>query len=142
MSIQYWSVSGIGLEITHVTAEKIIEFVKNHSKDEQILDDFSKLSWNELEKAYTDYVYNSDYGVRSILSEIISKETNLSISYNVDCEDNREYLLYIPKYPWQMSEEDLKLIKETSLRDILEPYREELDLNSDNIDYYEVYYFG
>ena len=142
MSIQYWSVSGIGLEITNVTTEKIIEFVRNHSKDEQILEDFSKLSWNELEKAYADYVYNSDYGVRSILSEIISKETNLSISYNVDCEDNREYLLYIPKYPWQMSEEDFKLTKEASLRNILEPYRKELDLNVDNIDYYEVYYFG
>ena len=41
-----------------------------------------------------------------------------------------------------MSEEDLKLTKEASLRNILEPYRKELDLNVDNIDYYEVYYFG
>ena len=142
MSTEYWSVSGIGLEITNVTPEKIIEFVKNHSKDKQVLNDFNTISWNELEKAYNDYNYNSDYGVRSILSEIISKETNLSISYNVDCEDNREYLLYIPKYPWQMSEKDFKLTTDAKLKNILEPYREEFDLKADNIDYYEVYYFG
>lgn len=142
MSTQYWLVSGIGLKITKVPAEKIIEFVKNHSKDERILDDFSKLSWDELEEAYVDYYYNSDYGIKSILSEIISKETNLSISYNVDCEDNSDYLLYIPKYPWQMSEEDFKLMKDSTLKSILEPYRKELGLDSDNFDYYEVYYFG
>lgn len=142
MSTQYWSVSGIGLEITNVTAEKIIEFVRNHSKNEQILNDFSKLSWCELEDIYMDYNYNSDYGVRSILAEIISKETNLHISYNADCDDNREYLLYIQKYPWQMSEEDFKLTSDTSLKDILEPYRKELGLGLNNFDYYEVHYFG
>ena len=146
MSMSYWSVNGIGLDISKIYPDKVINFVKNHSKDEKILNAFEIMSWDDLIDEYSEYYPNygnyGDPGLLSIIGEIIFDETGLNISYYRSLENDNEYLLYEPSYPWQLSDADKRLNSYEDLHDIFKPYIEELGLDKDTFDFHDVQYFG
>lgn len=66
------------------------------------------------EPSIDDYLdFDEDYrlGLATILKEVIREATGLEL-VSCDSFDGFKYLLYVPLYPWQMTEKDKEITKE------------------------------
>ena len=105
MSISYWAVEGIGVDID----KKIFDLDKLSKLFET---DFS----NNQENPCWGYS-SGDYDTSDIIDEVISnKKFDKHRKYlsfgDTGNADNGKFLLYTPRYPWDMSEEEKQLTKE------------------------------
>lgn len=145
MSYHYWTVDGFGfcvddidydkLTIEHILKlasmdEKLFQKVRNYldeiceehdiTYDELTIDDF-----DELEGEY------GDRGLAHIFLNVI-KEIHIVFT---DDYDGVPYILYVPKYPWSMKEEEKNITKEDVIA-IFEKYIKILTDIPVKLDYY------
>ncbi len=116
MSYQTWHTYGYGFSTDDLmpdTVEKmeaLLEKAPEYSK--QIHEWFDDCEITE--PTVDDYLeFDEDYhlGLATTLKEVITEATGIDL---VSCDDfdGVKYLLYVPLYPWQMSEKDKLLTQE------------------------------
>lgn len=69
---------------------------------------------------YFEFVDDCEYGFASILSEVMSETTGVWFDACDDTED-KEYLIYMPRYPWNMDEKDMELTEE-KVKEFIQEY--------------------
>ncbi len=90
-----------------------------------------------------DYVTISadiNYGIASILMEVIQEATGLRLEA-CDDDDCCDYLIYMPKYPWKMSEED-RSVTEEQIAELIREYVAIISDTTVDIDYQAVENWG
>lgn len=169
MSMQSSFVYGFGFECTNIDTEHFMNFIKNHDqstidiirkriKDGAIsqnhrtmLSDILQLCRNhkkdelypdilELKETYDDI----SEPLFSAIAEIMEQETEIPFEFQQGQEDvhSPECILFVQAYPWNLSYKAKELTSDDALREIMKPYAKELGVNSQDIDYLEIEYYG
>lgn len=80
-----------------------------------------------------DYTEYGAYGLAYILQEVIEEAEGIHFA-SCDNYDAECYLIYAPRYPWQITEKDASLTKE-KIREILNKYVSILTDTEISVDY-------
>lgn len=104
MSVSYWGITGYGIDL---------DDIRNSIDEEKVYRLVKQLVPNEI---FGDNVFedNTFYGCPyESFGEFLSEldDTN-TILWEDGGENDSHYFLYIPKYPWQVSDKDPKNPKE------------------------------
>lgn len=150
MSYQVYSNNGYGTEIHYgkITAERFIAFMRNHKALKDFYDTFEQTELNDMideDVVAVSHEYEGSnccmYGIMSMLADVICDEKNIALCA-CDDFDGREYLLYIPYYPWATLTSEEKAIKsEEDIVNFIAPYLTELygeEVSPDEFGYCEV----
>lgn len=166
MSSHSYTITGYGFPISSVKGLDVINFVKNHAASictlyeddgEKLLDflnsnDFSYLSNKNLESSDSDVLTelfnNIDIDIddahgKDIISNIIKLETDIDVQYESGQEDccGEECIILQSSMPWQYNYTE-KMLTEDKLHHILADYADALGVNSSEISYMEIEYYG
>ena len=138
MSFNTWNCEGFGFYTEEIKPEALYSFLKNHPCESEYIKEFIKeLDERMKEEGIEasdldiddDFREGADYCLASLIGPIIKEETGLKLGeYGLDDSDC-EALLFIPRYPWEFSEGDLKITSEKDIAKLLDPYAEELGVS-------------
>lgn len=149
MSWRTWTNSGYGFYTQDITENNLYKFLKNHPTDDKLLTEIladieEKLEENNLDLDILDIDEDfrdrtDSYSIAEIIGCIIRKETGINIGYS-GCDDyGDEALLYSPRYPWEMEENDHNLTQD-NIAKTLNPYAKELGV--EGCQYIDLTYSG
>ena len=109
MSLSHWVCEGIGIEQSDLTplldGDKLLKFLREVYEDNEITEEvlgekFSDGTNDEkVEILFDDYVASEDYQLPELL---MKKDDKNVLCWGSDNEE-RYFLLYAPRYPWQES---------------------------------------
>lgn len=123
MSYTSWHTYGYGVclsELEEIPAERIQELLAAAPKFADKIK--QRLSETGIEEpGYDDYMeYDQDFmlGMAAILKEVVLEAEGIEFTA---CEDydGKQYLIYEPSYPWQVTQEELGLTEERIYRMLL-----------------------
>lgn len=157
MSMQTNISYGYGFSILNVTGKALAAFIIKHreyfSENEVEKDacDLSELVLNNKTAENELFIYFDDYeddnsgntGFGSAVSNIMSRETGILFSYEPgqsDC-NSKKHILFPECFPWQLNEKEKNLTVE-SLFEIMSKYAVELNLETSDVGYHSVEYYG
>lgn len=141
MSYTIWHTYGYGFCLSgleEIPAERIQELLVAAPKFADKIK--QRLSESGIEEPdYDDYVdYDQDFmlGMATILKEVIMEAEGIEFTA---CEDydGKQYLIYEPSYPWQVTKEELGLTEERIYRMLLK-YIHMLTDQEPDVDYQSV----
>lgn len=157
MSMSTSIVYGFGFVMDGVTDKKLIDFIKNHKDifcksptEKEMFNEILNMSEKEIDMyGLDDYFENyscncsGQEGRGAVISNIISRETDISVQYEMGDEECYSYpsVLLAECMPWHLNEKEKSLTKE-SLTEILLPYVEELGLKKKDIECLKIEYYG
>lgn len=146
MSYCEWIEYGYGIKTNNIntTPDKVLDLL---SRTTNTREDFEE--WVEEDNINTNNIkeilkYQGGpggiHGIGAILSDVIYENEEIEF-YNCFDYDGNEYLLYIPSYPWFLSEKEKNMRKE-ELEKILVKYISILTDEEIILDYYECHNGG
>ena len=125
MSYTSWHTYGYGIcvsDIMEESLERLQDLISRapgyRKKIQEWLDDCGI-----TEPAYEDYLeFDQEYmlGLATILKEVILEAEDIDL-VACDCYDGRDYLLYVPAYPWNQGKHR-QLMTEESVAELLKKY--------------------
>lgn len=141
MSYQTWHTYGYGICVSDITdvslerLEKLISLAPEYQTKIQEWLDECGIS----EPAYGDYLeFDQDYmlGLATILKEVILEAEDIDL---VACDDHdgKDYLLYVPDYPWNQGKHR-QLMTEEAVAGLFRKYVSILTDEAAEIDYQSV----
>lgn len=155
MSMYSTMVYGYGFEINTVTNEQIYKFMKNHKDTIKMIGDDELLNFinkpditpddiANMDDTFIDFEneYYGEDGLYSIISNIMSIETNINFGYfkGTDGCIGEMSICLQDAQPWQYNKTEKELTQE-KLDDILTKYKTELGLDVP-IEHLCIEYFG
>ena len=123
MSYKSWHTYGYGIcvsEMEEIPAERIQELLVAAPKFADKINQWLSESGIE-DPGYDDYVdYDQDFmlGMATILKEVILEAEGIEFTA-CDDYDGKQYLVYEPSYPWQVTQEETGLTEERIYRMLL-----------------------
>lgn len=138
MSWDMWHVEGYGFRTETLSGEDIYDFMENH-KD--ALDGDGKKLFEELKRDIDNGLLKEDldceeireatfdYSLASIIVAVINKENDVSFISSGMSDAAEEAVLFVPCYPWEITEREKKFVNKYEIDKICEPYIKELNLN-------------
>ena len=123
MSYISWHIYGYGIcvsEMEEIPAERIQELLVAAPKFADKINQWLSESGIE-DPGYDDYVdYDQDFmlGMATILKEVILEAEGIEFTA-CDDYDGKQYLVYEPSYPWQVTQEETGLTEERIYRMLL-----------------------
>ena len=124
MSWDMWHVCGIGFDLDCASTENKLSFVENHK---QILDEDR---YNDIVEVLKDEEYDPDRLFAYFLVEVIRRENDITCEApGIDIDNsNVEPIIYVPKYPWEMSGKE-RMLSESDIYSILGKYANTLGIH-------------
>lgn len=139
MSYYTWHDYGYGIctdEIQSNTTVERIENLLSYAPEfkNTIHSWFKKI--NAKNPTVDDFAEFGDYGISSLLEEVLKEVEGIEFTSceNFDCEC---FLIYTPRYPWEITVKDLSLTKE-KIEEILKKYVSVLTDEKIDVEYQEV----
>ena len=113
MSISNWNDYGYGIRTDNLQ-------IKSEESLGELVSMAPKLKAEMTMEDYLGYDTEYDYQLASLMRLVIKEAEGIDL---VPCDDLNawNYLLYMPSYPWRMSETDLRLTEE-KLDEIFQKY--------------------
>ncbi|MDD6990001.1 hypothetical protein [Ruminococcus sp.] len=157
MSMKSSIIYGYGFSIENVTEETLAQFILNHrnvfskDKEENGVCDLAEQLLKKQAGEYELLRYLSDYeddnsgnsGFGAVISNIMSRETGILFQYESgqsDC-NSKKHILFPECFSWQLNDKEKELTEE-SLREIMSKYAVELNLETSDVGYHSVEYYG
>ena len=137
-----WHVTGSGFDVADVEQDHLQDFLVNHldtlSKDQKSFKGLiESLYQHPLWPITAEKVQElTDSGTAAEpISYIMFKETGIPFQNPGITDDGEDYVLYCASNPWDMTEKEKALSSYEEIKEIMEPYAEELGLNyEDDVD--------
>lgn len=141
------TITGYGFRV-YVSDEKLNEFIRNHAdtvkkleSGQEILDWLDSGSTDSIKEKFFDYTSEATNcgGIYGLIADVMSYETDVHFEYyfSNSPEDDDDMIVFIPTYPWIMSDTE-KTLTLDSLNTLIKGYLQEI--NSDlQIDYQFMY---
>lgn len=141
MSYSTWHTYGYGIcvdDISGFTVEKLQKLLSLAPKYEANINEW--LKENDIDNPTLEdyYEYDEDWclGLATILKEVILEAEDIELTACNDFDDNR-FLVYEPWYPWELTEKDKSITRE-SLDEIFTKYISVLTDEIPSINYQSV----
>lgn len=141
MSYSTWHIYGYGVCTSDLKVnsaeriEKLLAFAPEYRKDiHEWLEDCDIKKPRVVD--YLDFDQDYGNGIATILKEVIRESEGIEFDA-CDDFDGKRYLIYLPSYPWQMTELDRTMTKE-KLDETLKKYISIISDSEIAIDFQEV----
>lgn len=141
MSYTSWHTYGYGICVSDITDESLerlkslISLAPEYQKKiQEWLDDCGI-----YEPAYEDYLESDQefmLGLATVLKEVILEAEDVDL-VACDCHDGKDYLLYVPDYPWNQGKHR-QLMTEEAVAELFQKYVSILTDQAIEIDYQSV----
>lgn len=153
MSMRAYCICGYGFVVA-VSDEALKDFILNHKKTVETLDRGPEiLKWIEeqlakgkssdgMQDEFADYEskFTTTEGLCGLIADVMSEETGIRFRFERAQDNDEEYILLHEGLPWYYNEVERNL-SETSLKQILKGYIEELNRDKESVRW-QMYYPG
>lgn len=133
MSVSYWMIEGVGIDVEkvkpHFNNEKLAQLLAEQLPDDEIvIEIMEKGSFSDLD--INDFMYGEPF---DNLADLLSHcDASNSLTYGDDGESGA-YLYYPPSLPWERTENDPDTLEEVHRR-IIKAVQRVTDLSDDEIE--------